>query len=225
MSKQCLTFRYLHNTGSVCPLVSCVLSNNKYVYTCMTYYKSKNINHKNCHDMPYKCKVIDIYSIQYHLIYIRITHHFNIHFDLEMYMIIITIMINMCIMHQKYDNMFNFTHTVRYICIIFMFTCSNVLLCIILKNYILLIIIVNLRNISTTAHKNKFMIPIQIPIHNLCNVAVSEMIYKDHQIQITCKPFYQHCCDLFYMICNFCNWELLHMTYQDHHVQMTYNSH
>ena len=73
------------------------------------------------------------------------------------------------------------------------------------KLKILLIIIVHLRNPSTTAHKNKFMIPIQIPIHNFCNLAVSEMIYKDHHIQITYNLFYQQCCDLLYMICNFCN--------------------
>ena len=78
------------NTGSVSPLLSCVLSNDKYMYTCMTYEKSKNINHKNDHDMSYKCKALDINSIQYHLIHIRITHHCNMHFDFEMYMIIIT---------------------------------------------------------------------------------------------------------------------------------------
>ena len=78
------------NTGSVSLLLSCVLSNDKYVYTCMTYDKSKNINHKNDHDMLFKCKALDINSIQYHLIHIRITHHSNMHFDFEMYMIIIT---------------------------------------------------------------------------------------------------------------------------------------
>ena len=123
------------NTGSVCPLLSCVLSNDKYMYTCMTYYKSQNINHKNYHDMSYKCKAIDINSIQYHLIHIRITHHSNMHFDLEMYMIIITIMINICIMHNKYDNMFHFTHTVRYLFIICIFTCCKVPLSSILKNW------------------------------------------------------------------------------------------
>ena len=89
------------NTGSVCPLLSCLLSNDKYIYTCMTYYKYKNINNKNYHDMSYKCKATDINSIQY-LIHIRITHHSNIYFDLEMYIIMITIIINICIMHKKY---------------------------------------------------------------------------------------------------------------------------
>ena len=50
----------------------------------------KHINHKNHHDMLYKYETLDINSIQYHLIHIRITHHANMHFDLEIYMIIIT---------------------------------------------------------------------------------------------------------------------------------------
>ena len=84
--------------------------------------------------MSYKCKAIDINSIQYHLICIRITHHSNMHFDLQMYMIIITIMINICIMHNKYDNMLRFTHTVRYLFIICIFTCHKAPLSSILKN-------------------------------------------------------------------------------------------
>ena len=67
------------------------------MYTCMIYDKSKNINHTNDHNMSYKCKALDINSIQYHLIYIRITHHSNMHFDLEKYMIIIT----SCIKNMK----------------------------------------------------------------------------------------------------------------------------
>ena len=51
--------------------------------------------------MSYKCKAIDINTIQYHLIHVIITHDSNIHFYIEMYMIIITIIINMCIMHKN----------------------------------------------------------------------------------------------------------------------------
>ena len=69
------------------------------------------------------------------------------------------------------------------------------------------------------------MIPIQIPIHNFCNLAVSEMIYKDHHIQMTYNLFHLHCFDLWYIMCNFCNLEVLQMTYQDHHVKITYDSH
>ena len=50
----------------------------------------KHINYKNYHDMLYKYETLDINSIQYHLIHIRITHPANMHFDLEIYMIIIT---------------------------------------------------------------------------------------------------------------------------------------
>ena len=123
------------NTGSVCPLLSCPLSNDKCIYTCKTYYKYKNINYKNYHDLSYKCKAIDINSTQYLLIHIIITHHSNMHVYMEMYMIIITIIISICIMHKKYKNMFHFTHTVRYLFIIFMFMCFKVTFSSILKNW------------------------------------------------------------------------------------------
>ena len=50
----------------------------------------KHINYKDYHDMLYKYETLDINSIQYHLIHIRITHPANMHFDLEIYIIIIT---------------------------------------------------------------------------------------------------------------------------------------
>ena len=50
----------------------------------------KHIIHKNHLDMLYKYETLDINSIQYYLIHIRITHHGNMHFDLEIYMIMIT---------------------------------------------------------------------------------------------------------------------------------------
>ena len=55
--------------------------------------------------MSYKYKAIHINSIQYHFIHVIITHDSNMHFYIEMYMIIITLMINMCINHKKYYNM------------------------------------------------------------------------------------------------------------------------
>ena len=42
---------------------------------------------------------------------------------------------------------------------------------------------------TTTVHKKKFMIPIEIAIHTFYNLAASEMIYKDHHIQITYNLF------------------------------------
>ena len=42
---------------------------------------------------------------------------------------------------------------------------------------------------TTTAHKKKFIIHIEIAIHNFYNLAASEMIYKDHHIQITYNLF------------------------------------
>ena len=50
----------------------------------------KQINYKNYHDMLYKYETLDINRIQYHLIHIRITHPANMHFDLGIYLIIIT---------------------------------------------------------------------------------------------------------------------------------------
>ena len=44
-------------------------------------------------------------------------------------------------------------------------------------------------NNTTTAHKKKFMIHIEIAIHTSYNLAASEMIYKDHHIQITYNLF------------------------------------
>ena len=83
------------NTGSVCSLLSCPFSNSH-----MTYCKYKYINHKNYDYMSYKCEAIDMNSIQYYLIHIIITHDSNMYFYIEMYMIIITIIINICIMHK-----------------------------------------------------------------------------------------------------------------------------
>ena len=53
----------------------------------------KHIKYKNHHDMSYKYETLDINSIQYHFIHIKITHHSNMHFHLEIYMIIITLRI------------------------------------------------------------------------------------------------------------------------------------
>ena len=108
------------------------------------------------------------------------------HFYIKMYMVIITIIINMCIMHKKileHVTLYPYNLISLHHLHIHIFLCS--FLQYLEKLEILLKIIVNLRKIYTTTHKNKFFIPIQIPIHTFCNPAVSEMIYKDNHIQIT----------------------------------------
>ena len=91
------------------------------------------------------------------------------------------------------------------------------------KLEILLVIIVNLRKISTTTHRNKFVIPIQIPIHKFCNLEVSEMIYKDHHIQITNNLLLPMLCWSLVYDMHFYNLEILQMTYHDHHSAVTHD--
>ena len=74
---------------------------------------------------------------------------------------------------------------------------------------------------STTTHKYKLLIPIQIPIHNFCNLPVSKMIYKDHHIQITYNLLLP---TLFWSLLNdmhFYTLEILQITYYNHHLHMT----
>ena len=110
--------------------------------------------------MSYKCKAIHSNNIQYHLIHVIITHDSNMHVYIEMYMIIIAIMIIMCIIHRKI-----LEHVTLYpYCLIslprhlYVFQGSS--LQYLKKLEMLLSIIVNLRKMSTTTHKNKFLIPI-----------------------------------------------------------------
>ena len=50
----------------------------------------EHVNYINYHDIWYKYQTLNINSIQYNFIHIRITHPANMHVDFEIYMIIIT---------------------------------------------------------------------------------------------------------------------------------------
>ena len=100
--QQFLTFRHLQQILSVCPLFSPHFSRYKYISKHFTYYKIKNIDDENDSNMSSKCKAIDMNSIQYHVIHIIMTHDCSMYLNIEMCIIIITIIINIFIMHTRY---------------------------------------------------------------------------------------------------------------------------
>ena len=73
------------NILSFCSVLSCPFSTDKYIYTHMTYYKNKNINHNSYHYMSYKCNIIDMHCIQYYLIHIIMIHDCNMYLYIDVY--------------------------------------------------------------------------------------------------------------------------------------------